>query len=257
MTSTEIAKAGPTGLATQPAPVYGGDASDFLIPRIYGVQKTSKLIEDARAKFGEIVRSTTGEVLGGLGKGIPFIPLKQWKTWLITEGGKFVGTEPFTPANSGYAYEFDHNGQKRRRERVLNFYVLLPGDIIASAEARKIFDETGDTPDKMVSLVPCAIGFKSTSYKAGRALTTHFAQMEDFGAEPYLRWLLLDSTLESNDKGKFAVLHVTEGGAVKDKGQKAICEKWYKMMGGGAAFKIDEDDVESEVIDIGNKREEF
>jgi hypothetical protein len=249
--STEITKREVAGAVALNGgkPAYEGDATDILIPRVYAAQKTSKVIEDSQAKLGQLVRSTTNEVLGGLGTPVPVIPLKQWKTWLITEGGKFKGTEPFTAANANLPFTFTENGREMKRERVLNFYVLLPTDIKANLEARRVIAETGEMPDKLVSLVPCQITFKSTSYKAGRTLATHFAQMEDLGAKCYMRWLNLDSEIVQNDKGKFSVLKVTEGGAVKDKEQLAVCERWFNILK-TAAVKVDDAGLDDEVMDI-------
>lgn len=250
--STEIAKREVTGavVATEGRTgAFQGDATDILVPRLFAAQKTSKIVDDDKAKPGQLVRSTTLEVLGGLGVGVPIIPLKHWKTWMITLDGKFQGLEAWTPANASYAFEFDKEGKKYRRERVLNFFVMLPRDIDAYLEARKIIAETGEMPDKVVGLTPCQIGFKSTSYKAGRALVTHFAQMEDLGAMPYMRWLLLDSEIQRNDKGSYAVLKVSEGGAVKSPDHKAACERWFKIVK-GQELKVDDSDLDSEAVEV-------
>lgn len=225
---------------------YSGDTSDILIPRIYGAQKTSKIVESGNVRLGQLVRSTNAEVLGGLGAPIPIIPLKQWKTWMTTDGGKFVGEEPYSAANANYTYEFERNGKKFKRERMLNFYVLLPADIAGNLEMRRKLRETGEMPDKITSLVPCQIGFKSTSYKAGRMLATHFAQMEDLGAMPYMRFLNLDTELGTSDKGKYTVLKVSEGGAIKDKEQLAVCQRWFQIL---KTTAVQVDELDEEVIE--------
>lgn len=240
----------------QGANTFEGDSSDILLPRVYVAQKTSKAVEDGKTVFGQIVRSTTGEILGGLGKPFPFIPLKHWKTSMITQGGKYVRLEPWTAQSGSLPYEFEDKGIKYKRERVLNFYVLLPADVAANMVARKTIAETGEMPDKLVSLVPCQIGFKSTSYKAGRTLVSHFAQMEDLGATPYMRWLTLDSEIQANDKGKFAVLIVGDGGAVKDKDQLMVAEKWAALMR-TATLKVDDKGLDDETIEVADVREEF
>lgn len=240
--------AGSSQLTTQKhSRKFEGDATDILIPRIFAVQKTSKILEGGTAKFGQLVRSTTSEVLGGLGVPVPIIPLKQWKDWMVTSGGKFKFRERWDPMEPQKALEFTQDGQLMKRERCLNFYVLLPGDVSRFLAAKKKFEETGDMPEGSIGISPCQIMFKSTSYNSGKGLVTHFAEMEQFGVEPYRRTLLLDSELGQNDKGKYSVLKVLPGASVKDPEHLNACRRWLDLMS-STTLRVD-DELEIEHVE--------
>lgn len=222
------------------------DATDILIPNLYAAQKTSPILDEGVVKFGEILKSTTKEVLGGKGKPVNFIPLTMWKDFIITSGGKMARREPWS--GGGYEFEFTENGKVFKRERVLNFFCFLPQEIEDNLAVREQIKETGEMPDVLVPLLPVLISFKGKSYKTGKILVSHFANMDDFGFPPYRRSFSLDTVIEQNEKGSYAVLKVADAGAVKDHLVLDTCNRWTDILG-SRSVKVDDvvddmDDVE-------------
>ena len=43
------------------------DSTDLVIPKLWVIQKTSRLFDEGHANIGDICNSSTGQVIGGLG----------------------------------------------------------------------------------------------------------------------------------------------------------------------------------------------
>ena len=56
------------------------DQKDMLIPKLLTMQPTSTFVSEERAAPGDLVSSVTGEVIGGKGKWLKFVPLMTYKT---------------------------------------------------------------------------------------------------------------------------------------------------------------------------------
>lgn len=250
-TSTEVATRAPAAVAVlreEKEWAFQGDASDILIPRILLAQSTSKVVQDEKVAFGQLYRSTTLEALGGKDKPLALIPLYMTKTWVFSQkvGGKyeFRAIEPFTEENRNEPWQFTRPGnpvQEWKREQNLNFFCLLPTDIAKDQEARAQA-AAGEIPDLDASLLPCVISFKSTSYKAGKTLVTHFAKAADFNMAPFVNFFEVKTTKTTNDQGTFYVLEVLKGGKT-EKAHQELCKRWRNIVS-NTAVKIDDSDVE-------------
>jgi hypothetical protein len=231
---------------------FEGDVTDVLIPKLLVGQSTSKFVQEEKVSFGQIVRSTTLEVLGGKGKPFEFIPLSHSKTWIVSEkvNGRFEfrKIEGYSPENKDKPWIWTENKDGRsvewKREKALNFYVLLPGDVIKDVAARATFAETGELPDTEASLLPCFLQFKSTSYGAGKALVTHFAKAADFGIPPFANTFLLDTVKIQGDQNAWFVYKVDRAGKTEPKYLEA-CNKWRDIIK-SQSLKIDESDIVTE-----------
>lgn len=226
---------------------FQGDPSDILIPRILIGQSTSKAVQDEKLAFGQLFRSTTNEILGGKGKPFSFIPLYMTKTWVISEkkGGRFEfrSIEPFTADNKDLPWTWIDRNIEWKREQSLNFFVLLPSDVGRDLSARRALIEKGEIPDLDASLLPCVLSFKSSSFKAGKILVTHFAKASDFNIPPYVNVFKLDSEVKQNDTGaKFYVMTIEKEGKT-DPAMLPVCKKWRETVS-QQAIKVDEPDHE-------------
>lgn len=231
---------------------FRGDASDILIPKLLIGQATSKAVQDDRIKFGEIFRSTTLEAVGGRDKPVAIIPLSHTKTWVVSQkvGGKFEFRQqlPYKPAtDKELPWTWTADGSEWKREQSLNFYVLLPADVSRDLEARQLFADTGELPDVEASLLPCALSFKSTSYKAGKTLVTHFAKAADFAAQPYISIFNLYTDKTMNDQGTFYTLRVERYGKTPLE-LIPTCEKWQALVAGDV--KVDDSDLAGATVDV-------
>jgi hypothetical protein len=187
------------------------DATDILIPKLLMAQALSEVVSQGSVAQGSIYKSTTGEVLAARDKSISFLPLLSWKTWRVSEvtGTKpeFARREPMTDPN--VPLEWQENGKAMRRDREMNFYILLPSDIEREAKALAALEKTGELPSPDDALLPCVITFTRTSYGAGKVLATHFAKAGHFNLPPYVSVLGLSLAQEKNDFGTFYRWEVT------------------------------------------------
>lgn len=215
-------------------------AQDILVPKLLICQPTSDLGEDTPQ--GSFVRSTDQVVLG---KEIDIIPLNSFRTWAIFEvtgsRPKFKRVEPCTFENEGLPWEFEEDGIPMRRDKVLNFYFLIPQDIEREKAAL-----LSDDPDPDDALLPIVISFSRTSYKVGKELTTHFAKIEKFrAANPnvslYPSAFRLTTELQTNDQGKWYTYKI-DGKAKSDVTHRDTCGEWHKIVTSGAAqvHEVDE-----------------
>lgn len=213
------------------------DSADILIPKLLLMQGLSEAVNEQKASLGDIVKSTTGQVVGGQKNPVTFIPLRLFKTWVNSEkiGNKFEyrGEEPFTAANQDAPLEWQNPETKTlwRRDRNINVYCLLPKDIEGELEAIEAA-KSGDFPDPDKALMPCLVNFRRTSYQAGRTLATHFAKADVFKVPPAVTMFNLVSQREQNDQGTYYIYKCEVAGKT-NKDFLATCKKWYEVLAKG------------------------
>lgn len=237
---------------------FEGDVSDILIPKLLVGQATSKLVQEEKVAFGQVFRSTTGEALGGKGKPFKVVPLFLFKNWILSEkvGGKFVfrGVEPFSAENRDKPWVWTEQKEGKttewKREQALNFYVLLLPDIASDQKARKAFLESGELPDTEASLLPCLLQFKSTSYKSGKTLVTHFAKAADFGVPPFVNVFEIDTEKVTGDQNSWFIYKAASGGKTPPE-YLETCAKWRAIVE-KQNVKVDDSDLagDPEAIDV-------
>ena len=198
---------------TAPEEILG---SDILIPRLYLMQGMSLMVMDGEtgAKPGEFRRSTTKEVVGGLKQPIQFIPLTFRNRWMkhevVGEQKEYRGTEARRAANEDLPWEYEEEGRQFFRTKVVEVFALLPADVAEEEKALKALKDD-ELPDLSKSLMPIVISFRSTGFKAGQVVVSHFAQArqisERIGREikPYDYMLELSCRQEKKDKNIYYV----------------------------------------------------
>jgi hypothetical protein len=225
--------------------------TDVLLPKILLMQGLSQWVIDRKAQQGDILRSTTAEIIGGPDKPVDFIPLLFTNAWRMEEhvAGKFEyrGTEPRTAKTEDSPWEFEKNGAKWRRMKVVNVFALLPSDIAAMDAELKKAKESGEMPDLNKTLLPVLLSFRSTSYNAGKAVVTHFVKaqgMAKYGAKPHGYTLSLGCYGDKNDKGSFSVYDVKQGRKCS-KSEFEAAEAWLDRLS-TTSYQVDESDENSE-----------
>ncbi len=233
--------------------------SDIIIPRLLLMQGLSDAVANRKAQMGDMIRSTTLEKLGDPEVPVDFIPLKMSADWIESEqvGGKFEfrTTVPRNAANDDLPWEFDKNGVKWKRTKCLNVYALLTADVQAFlAEMAGL--GSGEMPDLSKSLLPILLSFRSTSFSAGRAVATYFAQVRDMlkynpNVRPYGYSLTLACQPEKNDKGNYFVFKVE--GKPKKIDDKFFPEvtRWYTTLNTLKTIKVDQGDDETDAAPVG------
>ena len=229
---------------------FKGDIADILMPKILAAQSTSKAVQEGKVQLGQLYRSTNNEVLGDKVKPLSIILLHQFKNWIVSkkEGTRFVFKrfEEHTRANDNLPWNWTDLEGEWKREKNLSFYVLIPSDIERCAEAKKLSAaarEGGEIPDVDAALMPCLISFKSTSYKAGQKLVSHFAMASDMKVPPYGTIFNVAIEKSQNSQGIFQVLTVEKGGKV-NKDLYPACKEWFfKLLKANVKIHEEEESV--------------
>lgn len=226
--SKEVAKKETTEAVSYDMNAFGDggvSSNDVVIPKILAMQGLSKLVTEGVAKFGDLVDSLSGEVLGSIDKPVEIIPFHLHKTWIVSKwNGKkfeFDHMEDVTPANENKRWEEEVGGVKYKNEKCFNFYCLRPDDMS----------------------LPYIVGFKSTSLKTGKQLATQmYVKNRSAGKVPPAKVIKLGGIKRSNDDGTFVVL---DASVSRDSSMDEIqeCLNWYKTVQSGAT-KTDNSDVQ-------------
>lgn len=206
-------------LTTTPEGSWGTEnnsSKDTLIPRIHVMQDLSDLVKKGKARPGQLVHSTTGEVLADVGKPFPVIPIYSYKDWIINDvtedrgktKEKYRARILMTPSNEGWGLEGVENGKAITRVRCMNFFFLAPGLI-------------GD--------LPFLVTFKKTSTMAGKKLATYFQQCQMSNKPaPSQTWDLLSQS-RTWEGFSFYAFDV-EPGRTTTKEELAAAWKWYQIL---------------------------
>lgn len=148
----------PTNVTNEAWGSEGVEKSDLLLPRLTLMHDLSDLVKKKKADSGDLVNTSTSEVLWRTGEpGLEIIPISTFKEWqefeVVGKKEVFLTSYPFTEENANFSKEDMVNGKAIRRIRALNFFVLLPSK----------FDE-----------FPFMLSLKKSNYFSGRQLSTHF-----------------------------------------------------------------------------------
>lgn len=273
-----VAKPASTALASIPAPPTQEILStDIVIPRLLLMQGLSEFVVEGLGRQGEILRSSTKEKIAGLQapgepfKTVNFIPLKVTMDWAEKEkiGQKFEFRRslPRTFANENSPWSFWRNPQgvesdkpglmgatEWQRVKGINVFALLPTDVDAfTAEmAKATYD--GEMPDLTKTVLPVVISFRSTSFNAGKSVTTFFAQVAEMARSvpairSYKYCMSLGCKADKNEKGAFYIFDVGQPQKLAQS-YHAQAERWFNLLNSLKDVKIDSSG-ESEAVQEG------
>lgn len=217
---------------------------DTIVSKIHLMQGLSKKVVARQAQIGELRDSVTNELYGDIQTPMEFIPFHMQNTWIESEwvadangrSGSFEykRTIPVTPENDNLPYESEDGTTKRTR--TMNFFVLLPGEVAAGTE------------------IPRIMSFAVTSRRGGQKLATQmFVTNRVQNKAPAAMVMKLSVTLDSNDKGTFAVKDC-EPSRPASQAELDSALKWFRVVKGPNNLKVDEGDSDDtqEVGDTGN-----
>lgn len=209
------------------------DARDVLLPSLYLMQSNSEWVEQEKAKPGEIVKSTGQQVVASRESSLVLVPLAFNKSFRIVEavGNKWVRNEAFDPGKAD-EWEITENGKKLKRVSCINVFAYLQGELDGQAKAIADAQKSGEMLDPSQIALPVMVTFRSTGYRAGKEVVTHFALAQKCKAEPYTGKLELSAVKQTNDDGTFYTYQVKphRGGVKLTKEQIEECKQWRQLM---------------------------
>lgn len=220
------------------------NTDDIILPRILLAQAMSPIVQEKElAEAGDIIKSTTEEVVAAKGDGLGIIPITHFKTWrkecqkfdkskkAYSGKWKFYSQEPFTPANSNRGWEEfeetdpkDGEMTKFKWVRVFNFYVITKKDLELAVKGES-------------AALPNLVSFKSTSFDTGKKIYSGIAEgmsmkspVNPKGLPPFAREYKLSSKKMSNNSGDtYYVFEVTQGKLIPNE-ERAVASKWYSTI---------------------------
>lgn len=242
---------------------FTGDMEDVETPRIQIAQTTSEVTTSEKVPLGNFYLSTTKEILGGRDKPLTVIPLSMSKSWILSEEVqgryRYKKFEPYRPGDSQryQNWDFEVDGVKWKRIRSLDFFVLLPQHIMRDIELKQHILKTGRSTNVNDGLLACTLSFRSTSYNAGKALVTNFAQAARISQKPFVSEFNLFSEKKVNESGPFFVIRAEYKGKSDEKLHPS-CDEWWQLIRSKPNHIVLDDDeatatnVETAATDIEN-----
>ena len=211
-------------------------ASDIKIPLALLMQKMSVMVDEEKAKAGEIRGSLEGNLLGGVDKEFFFVPLQIQNVWVekIPATKKFVGVYPRTRLNEKQDLTYlNEQGEEVVRTKQIDVFCMDLAEL-NSGEA-----------------LPYKLSFKVTSYDAGKTMITLATKLMMFG-KPLYNYVFKVSTIKKeNDKGTFYVFDLaqdktTDGKSVySSPSTHQLCQYWASQVGSGKVVAHDEADLDT------------
>lgn len=214
----------------------GIETKDLEIPKLMLMQSTSDAVGEGKAKFGQIINTMDGSVVGGLDEGgVELIPLKQFKTVRIYDMGekppKFMRAEPDDGKNSAFENrEGNENGVAIKRVLNMNFFVLLKKEV----EADEAF--------------PAVVSFKSTGIPAGKQLATQMFKMIQLNKMCYSKSVKLIVGKDKKDKNTYALFGI-EKGETQSPETQLLAAKWLVSLAAANVKIVGGDDDSDEFVE--------
>ncbi len=218
------------------------DTKDIIIPKVLLMHGSSELVKQGERNVGEIIKSTTGEVIAARGKTFEIVVMDKWKEWRImrwnTEAGRFEydRMEAWTPDNDTLPWEYTENGEKFRRDKALNFYGILAKDV--------------ENP------FPIKLQFVRTAYKAGHKIADAYARALMEKQPPTRQVFEIGSELVKTGEDSYFTFTSKLGRASTEQ-EKAVALQWRKVIAQAKATNSIQDHEETDTQDVTPVNSEF
>lgn len=221
---------------------------DIIIPKILPIQYMSEKLQQKLAEYGELRDTVSNEKFGDLESPMEFIPICLEKKWyefdmIPTKNGgvkrefKQILLVDDNPTSPGYNDELPMAEPGIERDRVMDFYVLIPSEIEAG------------------TAMPYILSFRRTSLKGGKKLMTQmYMKNRAAGKSPASTACVLSVVDTSNDDGSYIVQDVRPSRPATEEEQTQAL-KWFKLIRAGET-KVDESEFEAAPVTM-STRDDF
>jgi len=209
---------------------------DLVIAKILMCQPGSKAVAEEKAKFGQLIDSVNGTIIGGVDAPFVIIPFhmekmwvrmrkegKKWKFWIEVPINEDVNSPGY---NDDWEYETEDAEGEIQNLRTWNTFCLLEADL------------------KDGKAIPYTISFKSTSSRAGQKLITQmYVTNVDAGQGPAAVAMEISATKREKDGNNFAVMDIRVARNSTKEEIAAAFKKHQAFRKGG--YRVDHSDLES------------
>lgn len=193
------------------------DTKDIIIPKILLMHPTSDLVKKGERNQGEIIKSTSGDVVAKRGEKVDVIVFEKWKEWRIMKKNpvssrfEYVRLEAWTPENDSLPWEYTEGADSFRRDKTMNFYGVLAKE----AEAGNAF--------------PVKLSFVRTGFKTGMKIADAYARALMEKQPPTRQVFKIGSELITGKEETFFAFTAEAGQATTD-AQKASALQWRQVV---------------------------
>lgn len=193
------------------------DTKDIIIPKILLMHPTSEMVKKGTRNQGEIIKSTSGDVVAKRGETFDVIVFEKWKEWRIMKknptSGRFeyVRLEPWTSENDSLPWDFEENGVPFRRDKTMNFYGVLAKE----ADGGNAF--------------PVKLSFVRTGFKTGLKIADAYARALMEKQPPTRQVFKIGSELVNGKEETFFAFTAEAGQATTD-AQKSAALQWRQVV---------------------------
>lgn len=215
-------------------------ANDIIIPKILPLQYMSEKLKKKQGEYGEFRDTINNHLFGDLKTPFEFIPFYMEKKWIEfdmvpqkagaskREFKQIVKIQD-NPMLPGYNDELPLSEPGIERDRIMDFYVLIPSEVKAG------------------EALPYVLSFRRTSLKAGKKLAHQmFIRNRVAKKVPAATVMLLSGNSVQNDQGEFVVQDVSVSRAATPE-ELVAAKHWFDMVGKGAV-KVDDSDLAEEGV---------
>lgn len=221
-------------------------STDIIIPKLLLMHGLSKEVQSGNKTQGDLIRSTTLEMLAKKGEKLSVIPFMMTKTWRISDISesppRWKRDETWNATNDELPWEFeevdprDSKNKKMRRDKAFNFFAMVAKDI----------DKGGAFPIKLQ--------FLRTSSQAGRAIADYFAKSRMFNKPPAAQMWDISSELVTGAKPYFKFIASPSTNTAE--AHLVECKNWFEMIKGNAS-KVKEHEVDEADESVTGQKDEF
>lgn len=215
-------------------------SNDIVIPKILPLNFMSEKVKNKEGEYGEFRDTMSNQKFGDLQTPFEFVPFYMEKLWYEFElvankaGAKkreFSRVIPIqdNAAKPGYNDDFKYAEEGIERDRVMNFYVLIPGEI-----------------EKVISM-PYVLSFRRTSLKAGKKLASQmFLANARAGKVPAAVVMKLYGKSTQNSEGEYVVMDALPSREATSV-EISECLSWLKLVRAGQT-KVHDDDIKEQTL---------
>ena len=193
------------------------DTKDIIIPKILLMHPTSDLVKKGERSQGDIIKSTSSDVVAKRNEKFDVLVFEKWKEWRVMKKNpasgryEYVRLDKWTAENDNDPWDYTEGGDTFRRDKTMNFYGILASDV------------ANGTP------FPVKLSFVRTGFKTGLKIADAYARALMEKQPPTRQVFTIGSELV-NGKEETYFAFTAQAGRASTPEEKAAALQWRKVV---------------------------